>query len=74
MVNIRTVPIDNEASEFRLDEGTREIYSGIRSVKLTKKEFSILQHLVSEPGRVVERDELLERVWGACRSCGGKNH
>lgn len=64
MMNIQTVPNDDEASEFRLDAGTKKIYSGVRSVKLTNKEFSILQHLVSEPGRVVERDELLERVWG----------
>jgi DNA-binding response OmpR family regulator len=55
---------EDKSRVFRLNEGTREVFSGDRSVKLTKKEFDILQKLVFKPGRVVERDELLAQVWG----------
>ena len=47
-----------------INKGTREIFAGQRSVKLTKKEFDIFQVLVSGSGSVLERDELLTRVWG----------
>jgi DNA-binding response OmpR family regulator len=35
-----------------------------RSVRLTNKELAILWTLASDPGRVIDRKELLERVWG----------
>jgi DNA-binding response OmpR family regulator len=33
-------------------------------VELTKTEFKLLTELATEPGRVLSREELLERVWG----------
>jgi len=33
-------------------------------VRLTRREFELLQHLVENRNRVVSRDRLLERVWG----------
>ena len=34
-----------------------------RPLDLTPKEFSLLEHLLLQPGRVVTRTELLEKVW-----------
>jgi DNA-binding response OmpR family regulator len=34
------------------------------SVRLTRREFELLQYLVQNKNRVVSRDRLLERVWG----------
>ena len=34
-------------------------------VKLTAKEFDLLERLMTRPGRVMTRDFLLEHVWGA---------
>lgn len=34
-------------------------------VELTRKEFSLLELFLSNPGRVFTRENLLERVWGA---------
>jgi two-component system alkaline phosphatase synthesis response regulator PhoP len=34
------------------------------AVRLTRKEFELLQYLVQNKNRVVSRDRLLERVWG----------
>jgi two-component system alkaline phosphatase synthesis response regulator PhoP len=33
-------------------------------VRLTRREFDLLQYLVQNRNRVVSRDRLLERVWG----------
>jgi two-component system alkaline phosphatase synthesis response regulator PhoP len=35
-----------------------------QSIKLTRREFELLQYLVENRNRVVSRDRLLERVWG----------
>ena len=37
---------------------------GDRVVELSPKEFKILAMLMSTPGRVFSREELLEQVWG----------
>ena len=35
-----------------------------QSVRLTRREFELLRHLVENRHRVISRDRLLERVWG----------
>jgi len=37
---------------------------GNKSVDLTLREFEVLKFLASEPGQVVSREVLLEKVWG----------
>ena len=39
-----------------------------QAVKLTRREFELLQCLVENRSRVLSRDRLLERVWGYDRS------
>jgi two-component system alkaline phosphatase synthesis response regulator PhoP len=34
------------------------------AIRLTRREFELLQYLVQNKNRVVSRDRLLERVWG----------
>jgi two-component system, OmpR family, alkaline phosphatase synthesis response regulator PhoP len=35
-----------------------------QSVKLTRKEFALLEHLITNSGRVASRQQLLDNVWG----------
>ena len=35
-----------------------------RAVKLTRKEFALLEHLIKNTGRVASRQQLLDNVWG----------
>ncbi len=35
-----------------------------RAVKLTRKEFALLEHLINNSGRVASRQQLLDNVWG----------
>lgn len=57
-------PVEEPLDAFLIDEKRLEISYGSHSVRLTKKELDIIKELVSIPGRVFSRQELLERVWG----------
>jgi len=48
-----------------VDLRTRQVAVDGRPVALTPKEFSILECLAADPGRVVSRQEILERAWDA---------
>ncbi|MFN0284514.1 MAG: response regulator transcription factor [Kineosporiaceae bacterium] len=47
-----------------LDLDTRRTTAAGRPVDLTTTEFDLLRHLMSRPGRVFAREELLTDVWG----------
>jgi DNA-binding response OmpR family regulator len=47
-----------------IDAGRRRVVRDGRDVSLTPQEFSLLYLLMSSPGIVFGRDELLEKVWG----------
>ena len=42
---------------------TREVARSGKPVALTTREFSLLEHLMRSPGRVLTRVEICERVW-----------
>ncbi len=50
--------------EVVLDRNAREVSVEGRAVELTTKEFDLLATLLENPGVVVSRDQLLDRVWG----------
>lgn len=41
-----------------------EVRRSDRPVNLTAMEFKVLKHLVSNPNRVISRDDFLDQVWG----------
>jgi DNA-binding response OmpR family regulator len=50
--------------EIVVDPGRRRAWVGGREVQLSKKEFSLLHMLASDPHRVFSKRELLGEVWG----------
>lgn len=42
----------------------RQVFKAGLEVRLTRKEFDLLRHLVEHRGEVVTRDRLLDEVWG----------
>ncbi|MDT0184722.1 response regulator transcription factor [Microbacterium sp. ARD31] len=48
---------------LNLNTGAREVRVSGREVDLTRTEFDLLAHLVSHPGVVVPREDLLRAVW-----------
>jgi two-component system, OmpR family, phosphate regulon response regulator PhoB len=49
---------------IELDPVTHDVKVGGKPVSLRPLEYKLLQLLVSDPGRVFSREELLEQVWG----------
>ena len=52
------------AGSLVLDVDRHEVKVGGETVELTLREFSLLQYLLENKGRVLSRDALLEKVWG----------
>ena len=53
-----------EADALRIDPLNVQAYVGGTSLELTPTEFRLLYALALERGRVVTRDELLQKIWG----------
>ena len=58
-----TALIQRRADRTR-DFGDMRVNCGDENVKLTRKEFALLVHLVKSAGRVATRQQLLDGVWG----------
>ncbi|MGA2469128.1 MAG: response regulator transcription factor [Solirubrobacteraceae bacterium] len=50
-------------ADLSLDEDTREVTRGERSIELTATEFRLLRYLMLNPKRVLTRAQLLDHVW-----------
>ena len=53
-----------EVGPLLLDIERFEVYVNGKNVDLTLREFEVLKFLATEPGQVISREELLEKVWG----------
>ena len=52
-----------EIAGLRVDPFRREVYRDGRYVALTRKQFAVLEVLISAEGGVVSAEELLKRAW-----------
>jgi two-component system OmpR family response regulator len=50
-------------SDLELDEETREVFRGRRSIELTPTEFKLLRYLMMNPRRVISKAQILDYVW-----------
>jgi two-component system response regulator RegX3 len=53
------------AGRIRMDVDARRCFLGEQEIKLRKKEFALLRLLLENPGRVLTREVLIDRVWGS---------
>lgn len=53
-----------EFGDIRLDGETHRVIRGGQEVTLGPTEFRLLASLMEKPGRVLSREQLLDRVWG----------
>jgi DNA-binding response OmpR family regulator len=58
------------SGRIELDPGTRRVRAADAPVDLTTTEFDLLAHLLSRPGQVFTRDQLLAAVWGVADYSG----
>ena len=52
-----------EVGDLRLDPATRQVWRGATEVKLSAKEFALLETFMRRPGQVLSRYQLLEHAW-----------
>lgn len=52
-----------EVADLTMNLLTRKVSRGGQAIDLTAREFSLLEHLMRSPGRVLTRVEICERVW-----------
>jgi two-component system OmpR family response regulator len=52
-----------EVGDLRLDPATRQVWRGPTEVKLSAKEFTLLETFMRRPGQVLSRFQLLEHAW-----------
>ncbi|NYV63887.1 response regulator transcription factor [Bacillus sp. Gen3] len=50
--------------DLKLNEKSREIYRGEESIELTPREFDLLLYLLKNKRQVLNREQILEGVWG----------
>ena len=50
-------------ADLKMNLLTRKVTRGDQAIELTAREFSLLEHLMRSPGRVLTRVEICERVW-----------
>ncbi len=51
--------------DCRLDLASHKLFRGDAEVALTTKEFRMLEHFVTRPGRALTRRDILDAVWGS---------
>ncbi len=54
-----------EYRELTVNFSRHQVFAGDQSLDLTPKEFLLLKSLINAKGRVLSRDQLLDRVWGS---------
>lgn len=60
----RTKQEELRLGDLRMDTATRRVFVGDTEVRLTNREYQLLQYLMENRGIPVGRDVLLNRVWG----------
>lgn len=66
-VNYKSVELNNQVikiQDFTINTVGRKVTIKDRNINLTGKEFDLFFVLISNPGKVFKREELLELVWG----------
>jgi len=57
-------PQQFQVADLRLDPSTRQVSRAGEIISLTRTEYNLLEHLMSNAGRVVPRNMLILSVWG----------
>jgi two-component system OmpR family response regulator len=51
-------------ADLKINQKTREVFRGEEAIELTPREFDLLVYLMSNKRQVLNRDQILEAVWG----------
>ncbi|WP_215224974.1 response regulator transcription factor [Echinicola shivajiensis] len=67
-VKVQLRPVSGEHEQFsvgniHMDIGTHQVFKNRHEVYLTQKEFSLLEYLIRNKGKVCRRTQIIEHVW-----------
>jgi DNA-binding response OmpR family regulator len=62
--NVSSEPLSLTCGDLRMDLLQRKVFRGDAEVQLTAKEFSLLEYLMRNQGRVLGKTLIAEHVWG----------
>lgn len=60
----QTLSIVLKAGPVELHSNTKKVYRSGKEVDLTLKEFSLLEYLMRNPNQVVNREQIMDHIWG----------
>jgi DNA-binding response OmpR family regulator len=52
-----------QVQDVRIDPDARKVWRAGREIPLSRKEFDLLHAVMTRPGQIVAREELMEQVW-----------
>lgn len=58
-----TLPSELVAGMIQLNPGTRKVFCEGKEVKLTTKEFALLEFFMRNPNQILDRERILDHVW-----------
>jgi DNA-binding response OmpR family regulator len=61
------------AGEVEIRADQYQAFVGGKSIDLTRREFELIELLAGAEGRVLEREEIYERVWGYAMARGDRS-
>jgi two-component system, OmpR family, response regulator len=66
-------PVRLRCADLEVDEDARRVFRDSIEIALTPTEFRLLAYLLTNLGRVVSKDQILERVWGYDSEADGRS-
>jgi DNA-binding response OmpR family regulator len=60
----QALPTELKVQDLTLNASTRKVTRGGKEIELTVKEFAILEYLMRHPNQVINRNQILDHLWG----------
>jgi DNA-binding response OmpR family regulator len=61
---VTSLPIELQVGDIRMDTKTRRVFLRDKPVRLTAKEYALLEYLMRHPDEVIDRERIIDHLWG----------
>jgi len=58
-----TVAVEHKVQNITLNSTSKQVFKNSQEIKLTLKEFSLLEYFMRHPNQVLSRDQILSNLW-----------
>lgn len=59
-----SLPVVVKAGPIEMHASTKKVYCDGKEIELTLKEFSLLEYLMRHPNQVLNREQIMDHIWG----------